>query len=144
MHASAFGYSIPEENIPKFLEYCDNNLPPYEPVHYVDYSLAGLKEQKAEIIKDIFALKNHFGPGFPEILLYDEMVIKPSDIALLGKNTLKVKNGEIEMIRFNFKEELPMDITTWKIVGKPDINEYMGRETPQIKLEGWIVEPFDL
>lgn len=143
-HASAFGYSIPEKNISKFLEYCDNNLPPYEPVHYVDYNLTGLKEEKAEIIKNIFTLKNHFGPGFPEILVYDEMVIRPSDIALLGKNTLKVKNGEIEMIRFNFKEELPMDITTWKIVGKPDINEYMGRETPQIKLEGWIIEPFDL
>lgn len=141
MHASAFGYSIPEKNIPKFLEYCDKNLPPYEPVHYVDFKLEG---EKGRIIEELSVLKNHYGPGFPEILLYDEIVVKPSNIALLGKNTLKVSNGEIELIRFNFKEELPMDITTWKIVGKPDINEWNGATTPQIKLEGWIVEPFDL
>ena len=142
-HQSAFGYSIPEENIPKFLAYCDANLPKYEPVYHADFKLG---TDKNATIEQVAELKPHFGPGFPEVTILDEIIVRPSDISIKGakQNTLVLNVGGVEYIAFGFKGELPMDICTWKIVGKPSMNEFMGNSKPQIKMDGWITEPFDL
>lgn len=142
-HQSAFGYSIPKENIVKFLDYCDKNLPKYEPVFHTDFKLAG---DKNATILQVAELKPHFGPGFPEVRVYDEIVVKPSNISIKGakQNTLILNVEGVEYIAFGFKGELPMDTSIWKIVGKPSINEFMGNSKPQIKMDGWVIEPFDL
>ena len=142
-HKSAFGWQIPEENVDKFLKYCDDNLPKYEAVYFADFQLKGDKNQ---LISDSYELAEHAGPGFPQIVVYDEIVVAPSQITLMGarKTTLKLVVGGVEYIAFNFKGELPLDVSTWKIVGKPSLNEFRGNITPQVKMDGWVIEPFDL
>lgn len=144
-HQSAFGYSIPEENIKKFLTYCDENLPKYEPVFHADFALAKGMD-KSQIVFDVSELKPHYGPGFPEVVIYDSIIVKPSNIALKGpkNDVLIITTEDMEYIAFKFKGDLPISVAEWQIVGKPSINEFMGNKKAQIKMEGWIIKPIDL
>lgn len=145
MHESAFGFSIPEENIETFLEYCDANLPEYEPTYHADFEITDV-EDKGKVVSDSMELEHHVGPGFPQLVVYDEIIVRPSDIFIMGKNknVLKINARGMEYIAFGFNGEIPLDISVWKIVGKPSINYFMGNATPQIKMDGWTIEPFEL
>ena len=142
-HQSAFGYSIPLDKIDAFLTYCDNNLPPYEPTYHADFRLEG---DRGQVILDIAELEPHYAPGFPDVVIYDEMLVKPSEISLRGekKTTLVIQKNDIEYITFNFKDELPMFPSYWRIIGEPAINEWNGQLNPQVKLKGWSIEQIDL
>lgn len=142
-HQSAFGFSIPEENMEKFLTYCDDNLPPYEPVFYVDLEL---ETDKARIVEELSTLTPHFGPGFPPVLVTERLYVRPSDLAIIGKkgSTLKFQSDEVTYISFNFKDDLPMAPSVWTIVGEPSMNEFNGNSKPQVQLKGWLVEDIDL
>lgn len=144
-HQSAFGYSIPEENIVKFLTYCDENLPEYEPVFHADFAFSR-EIDKNKVVFDAMELKPHYGPGFPEVVIYDKIIVKPSNISVVGakKDTLIIKTEDMEYIAFRFKGELPIGISEWEIVGKPGINEYMGNTKAQIKMDGWVIRPIEL
>lgn len=144
-HQSAFGYSIPQENISKFLIYCDENLPEYEPVFHADFAF-DKDMNKSDIVMEAMELKPHFGPGFPQVVVYDKVIVRPSNISVVGakKDTLIIKTPEMEYIAFRFKGELPIGISEWEIVGKPDVNEYMGNKKAQIKMDGWVIRPLEL
>ena len=144
-HQAAFGWSLPKENKEKFLEYCDNNLPPYEPVFYVDFEI-GKDDNKAEIVKEISELSPHYGPGFSEVLIKEQLFVKPSDISVIGKNknVLKFFSGGITYIAFGFNDPLPMSPGIWTIVGKPSMNEFNEMLNPQITIESWEVSEVEL
>lgn len=144
-HQGAFGYAIKQENIPKFVEYADQNLPEYEPVFFVDFDISS-EEEKGRIISELFELADHFGTDFPEALVVDKIAVNPSNISLRGanKNTLIIQKGQLEYISFGFKGELPIGTSYWTIVGKPSVNTYNGISTPQIKMEAWEIEAIDL
>lgn len=144
-HQSAFGYSIPEENINPFLKYCDDNLPKYEPVFYADFAFDKDSDREKAVF-GVRELKPHYGPGFPEVVIYDKIIVKPSNISVIGakKNVLLLNVNGMEYISFKFDGELPIGITEWAIVGKPSINEYMGTEKAQIIMEGWSITPIEL
>lgn len=131
-HQGAFGWQMKEENLEKFLEYCRDNLPPFEKVYHVDFSLNGLSDPNY-IIEEVAPLKEHFGPGFPELLVSNTFRLEPSNFKIIGqKNTLVFYHNDVEYIMFGFKGELPMSEVAVTVVGKPDINTYMGNSKPQI------------
>lgn len=142
-HQSAFGFSISKENINKFLVYCDLNLPPFELIYYVDFELKG---DNPQIVEDLVELKNHYGPGFPEVQISQTLYIKPSDLRIMGskKNTLGITKGDMDYIYFNLKDALPLNPAIWEIIGKPGINEYNGISKPQIQLVAWAIRDMDL
>ena len=127
----------------KFLTYCDENLPPYEPVYYVDFAL---EDDKARVVEELSVLNTHFGPGFPPVLITETIYIRPSDLAIIGQkgSTLKFESEKVTYISFNFKDSLPMAPSLWTIVGEPSMNEYNGFSKPQVQLKGWMVEDIDL
>ena len=67
------------------------------------------------------------------------LLVSPNEIKVIGKNkdTLRIEKNGITYIKFRAKdliEELKgfsneMDIT---LVGRPNINEWMGNKTPQL------------
>lgn len=142
-HQPAFGFSIDEDKIEAFLEYCDEKLPPYEPVYYVDFKLGG---DKGKVITEIASLVDHVGPGFPDILVYDEVFVEPHEISYMGQanNHIKFQKDGIEYLQFKFTKQIPSSKMLWKIVGKPSLNHFNGKITPQIIIEAWEAESVEL
>jgi len=135
-HQGAFGWQMKESNIPLFMEYCKENLPPFDKVYYVDFALEEVVD-RASVIHDACELKNHFGPGFPELLVSHSFRATPELFSMCGakNNTLRFSQDGISYIMFNTKLQLPENEVYVKIVGKPDLNDFNGRITPQIKIE---------
>ena len=75
------------------------------------------------------------------------LVVSPNEIKIIGKNkdTLRIEKNGITYIKFRAKdliEELKsfsneMDIT---LVGRPNINTWLGQELPQILIEDMEVQ----
>lgn len=142
-HASAAGFSLPLSNVEPFLEYAKANLPPFERKYLVDFKLDGAKD---EIVRSLELLQNHYGPGFEEVLLYDEIIVNPEDIRILGQknNVINIDKGGFEYIQFNFKGEMPTTTSKMKIVGKPSVNRWMDKITPQLIIEAYEHSPVEL
>ena len=135
LHQPAHGLSIPAENIEKYLDYAEENLPVFERF----YSVFTFKGDKTTIIAQLEALDPHYGPGFSEILLYDEFFLMPDMAQLIGakENTLRIQTDELTYIQFRNKGDVPECNKMVKIVGKPNMNHYGGMVTPQIIIEEW-------
>ncbi len=153
-HESACGFGMPAENMEKFIEYCDQNLPEFESVQEAAIDLTRVSNPK-EVIKQVDFLGSHIGTDFRKVLLYNEITIRSNDIALIGKNknTLTIKHDGITYIKFFFKgRDLTETPFGWsfrgnmlsgnvkaQIVGSANLNEWGGNITPQI-----IIEDFEL
>lgn len=136
-HQAAAGFSIKNENIDKFLDYANKHLPPFEKVYNVDFRLKG---DKGTIIKEASKLIDHVGCDISELLIYDEINVLPSDFNIMGKNqnTLKIIKNGITYIKFGSgAEEIPEKPCTMRIVGAPNMNEWMGQVDPQVSVKEW-------
>lgn len=134
-HQAAHGLSLPVENIEKYLEYAEANLPKFEKF----YSVFLCEGDKSQVIAQLEDLSMHYGPGFEEILLYDEIYLMPGMAAVIGakSNTLRIVTDQLTYIKFRHKGDLPEDNQMLKIVGKPNMNYFNGMTIPQMIIEDW-------
>ena len=145
-HQSAFGLGIPEDNIAAFLEKTDIALKDMqsEPIYYVDYIYKN-DDIKKENILDIANLGSLWGKDMPESLIaIKDLKITKNMIEVFEKTnlTLKIKtqNG-IDIMLFNAQKELCDKMKnnegyiTINLIGKCNINEWGGKQTPQIFIE---------
>ena len=82
----------------------------------------------------------------PEPLIYiKDINLTPNDIQIIGKNkdTVKFEKFGITYIQFHAKQLIEdlsnLNDIKMEIVGKTNINEWMGRITPQVFIEGYEV-----
>ena len=131
-HQPACGISLPKENLDKFLSYANNELPPFER----QFNVWELGNNKSEIIEILDLLSSHYGTDFPEILLLDKVYINNNaEIVGQHKNTLRVMGKDLTYVHFRYKGDLPENSKVLQIIGKPNINEWMGLKQPQIIIE---------
>lgn len=135
MHQSAFGFSLPVEHLEDFEQYIEQILPETKKF----YSVMTMNGSKPIIISQLSELEQHYGPGFEEILLYDEVYLTEGTAQIIGQkqDTLKIQTDDITYIGFRFKSELPQSRKTMKIVGTPNLNNYNDIITPQIIIKDW-------
>ena len=145
-HQSAFGLGIPENNIVAFLEKTDIALKDMqsEPIYYVDYIYKN-NDIKRENILDIANLDSLWGKDIPESLIaIEDLKITKDMIEVFEKTNLtlkiKIQNG-IDIMLFNASKELCDKMKNNEgyiiinLVGKCNINEWSGKQTPQIFIE---------
>ena len=134
-HQAAHGLSIPADKVEEYLEYAEANLPKFEKF----YSVFICEGDKSAVIAQLENLDSHYGPGFEEILLYDELYLMPGMAQIIGakNNTLRIQTDELTYIKFRHKGDIPQDNKMLKIVGKPNMNYFNGMATAQIFLEDW-------
>ncbi|MFA6711204.1 MAG: DHH family phosphoesterase [Candidatus Caldatribacteriota bacterium] len=138
-HQSAFGAKIKEDNIDKFLDYCNKN---FEETDFIDLYRVDFEFKSSEItpdiIKQISNLRPLWGKGFDEpFIVVKDIKVFPEDIKFMGQNKTHVKfssNG-IDYVIFNadsnrikqYQSPLSIDV-----IGRCDINIWRDRVTYQL------------
>lgn len=143
-HPNAFGVGVKDENMPKLIEYCDKNLNMLDGTikYNVDFEWYAPSINTDDIL-DIASFKYLWGQKIeePKIALTHVRLAKDT-VQFIGKNgkTLKITVGNTNMIKFFCSDEdienLQVGDQTWiaNAIVTCDINEWNGRQTPQLKL----------
>lgn len=148
-HASAFGIGIEEKNYYKFIEKTNELLKDFDftPCYFVDLILDWNKLSDNEIF-NIASYNDIWGQQLDEpMIAFTNIPVTKDNIAFLGSNerTLRITLPEkrTNMIKFNIKdaEKTLLDpgegVLTMTVIGKCELNHYMGNATPQIKIEDY-------
>ena len=148
-HSNAAGCSILDKNLESFLENSDEalkNIDFDKGVYDVNFVRYAAEPDIKDIIFDLHRYENVWGQGNQEPLVYiGDLNITKQDIQILGKdkNTVKITKNGIAYMKFHAKEFIE-DLEKYEqiklnIIGKPNVNEWMGNLTPQIFIEDYEV-----
>lgn len=147
-HQNAFGLSIPDVNINKFIEATDYILKDMqsEPVYYVDYIFKGV-DVEAEKILDIAWLSDLWGQNIEESLIcIEDLKVTKDNLTLMSpdkKPTLKITlPNRLALIKFGSSQEeyeslLSSGYMKMNVIGKCNANEWNGNVTPQLLIEDY-------
>ena len=146
-HPNAHGVSIYKDKLNYFLKYADEQLKDVdfnENVYEVDLVIDGENPNLNNIILDLGNLSEIWGQGMEEPLIaIENLHLNSKNIQLIGgdKTTVKFVINGVTYIKFkdqNLIDKLlannTMNIT---ILGRANINEWMGNCTPQIIIENY-------
>lgn len=148
-HEGAHGLCLKESKLDDFLEYTDEKLEDIdfgEGVYDVNFIRYAAEPDIRDIIFDLSRYENVWGQGNSEPLIYiGDLNITKQDIQILGKDksTVKITKNGIAYMKFHAKE-LIEDLEKYtqiklNIIGKTNVNEWMGNLTPQIFIEDYEV-----
>ncbi|AME08511.1 single-stranded-DNA-specific exonuclease RecJ [Bacillus sp. SDLI1] len=145
-HPNAAGFAIKRENLILVNEVLNEKFKDVETgeeVQNVDFEIPANQLRKEFLIK-LYSYKDFWGYKVEEPLIaITELEIDIEQIEHLGKKnktTVKFKYGDIEYIRFKSDTEYFEKLTQsngtliLNVVGKAKVNEYKGRQTPQIEI----------
>ena len=146
-HAMAFGVAFTAANLENFKQFVREKFgnTKFEKTYEVDF-IWTMNDTFDNIILDIGRYKDVWGQGVPEPVVAIEhiKIDDPVTISLLSKGTLRIdlKPHQTSIIKFGsnvdeYQELLGKTIT---VIGNCQINDYMGRETPQIQVIDYFFE----
>lgn len=151
MHDNAFGISINNSYLAQFHKIANKQLKDIDfgiNVYDVDFIREAKDKDLDKIIIDLNKYEKVWGQQNPEpLILVNNIYINKSDIQIIGKNkdTLKFEKNGIIYIKFHAKNiiELLNNYNEMRIniIGKANLNEWAGREIPQLFIED--LEVFD-
>ena len=144
-HAMAFGHSIPYNKIEAFTKYANEQLKDIdfsEGVYDVDFII---NSQNIEILNDIIMELGGFteiwGKSVEEpLIIIEDLLVKKADCSVCGSNndTVRIQYNGVTYIAFKAKELIEQisdkEAFSITILGTPNINEWMGNQTPQIMI----------
>lgn len=149
-HSNAFGCSLQKERLKDFHKWANEelvNVDFNEGVWEVNFVRNGIDEDIKYIIYDLEKYIQTWGKGNDQPLIaIKNLHINKNNIEIIGKkkDTVKItKNGIVYMFFRRSPEEIekltqyPNSVFT--IVGKMNVNEFMGNITPQIFVEAYEV-----
>lgn len=144
-HPNAFGVAIDANLLEEFLDYSNSTLKNVDFTdneYLVNFDRIATDVDLEDLIYDLARGEEIWGTKNPEPRVHiDSINITKSDITIMGKNkdTVKfVKNG-MTYIKFHaadmIQELNQFDKMSIEVIGRANLNEYMGKETPQILVE---------
>ena len=150
-HDSAAGCSILDRNLPKFHEIANKELSKIdfgENYYDVDFVMRANDPKIEEAIEELCAIEQVYGQQNEEpVMAITNLSVSQSDVKVIGKNldTLRIEKNGITYVKFRAKDlirelkDFPgdMDIT---LIGKPNLNIWGGKTTPQIFITGLEIE----
>lgn len=146
MHDNACGISILNSNLSKLHEHANIDLAEYnfgDGYYEVNFERQALSEDLASLIESIANYKFIWSQGNDEPLIYiRDLHISKKDIQIMGKSkdTIKIMKNGVAYMKFFAKDLIaeldnyPNDIKL-EVVGKANLNTWMGNITPQIFVE---------
>jgi single-stranded-DNA-specific exonuclease len=153
-HANAFGISIPDASLRDFHRYANEalaNIDFGENAYDVNFVRAADAEDLARLVVEIGKAEPIWGQNNPAPLIHvHKMKVSPSNIRIMGAiaDTLKIEVNGVPYLKFHAKElieEIKQHTEPFEmeVVGKPNLNEWMGRVSPQIFIEDYEIKQID-
>ncbi len=146
-HDNAAGASIRDKDLADFHKYANEALKDIdfgENVYDVNFIRMAADKDIADIILDLDQYRYLYGQNIDEPLIYiSDINLTKNDIQIIGKNadTVKFEKFGITYIKFHAKDlinELGLyNEMKVELVGRPNVNEWMGNYTPQIMIEDY-------
>ena len=141
-HDNAAGCGILDRNIDPFLNYANAELADIdfgENFYEVNFERMASSTDLSDLIFDLMSRDDIYGQHNNEPLIHiTNLNVTPNEIRLMGKNqdTIKIEKNGIAYMFFKCKDRLEefkqYNEMAFDIVGKPNINNWMGSITPQI------------
>ena len=148
-HDMAFGAAIPAKDIDKFIEECNEKL------HDVNFSnefievdaIFNYSNINHQMLYEFAAYDRIYGNSIPQPKIAITGIYHKEDLTLMGKDksTIKVKVGQLPCIKFK-DSELANTLQGYNsgkmvLIGRPQLNYWMGNETVQLFIDEIEVEP---
>ena len=152
-HDMAHGVSVTEENLPKLIEYANENLShiqfDIEEVE-VDYLFYNGNINRTMLMEFGEHIKI-YGNGIPQPKFAFELKVPRDAFKVQGKgDTVKFTVGGVDFIKFRDKDLANKVLTeqssvfNMTVIGRSQINEWMGRKSPQVILDEYQLEAVKL
>lgn len=152
-HNQAFGIALTADNIPKLLQYFNIKYSEIEinNSYKVDFCMNADDPELTDLIMEIGA-HEFWGKGVEEPLIAVQKVkVDRTNLQLMKRNTMKIKNGDISFIKFFATPEevdslkLPVDGDASQyyeltIIGTASVNRWAGQEYPQILITDYRID----
>lgn len=153
-HANAAGYSIEGNKLNSLMKYANEELANIdfgENVYDVNFIRTSTAADLARLVMELGKADSIWGQGNSTPMMYvHDIVVDPSNIRIMGSNqdTVKIEANGMPYLKFHAKEfieELKQYTGPFvlNIVGKPNLNEWMGRISPQIFIEDYEIVDFN-
>ena len=150
-HANAFGISIPDSKLREFHAYANEALSHIdfgENVYEVNFTRTANAPDLNILVTELGKAGDIWGQGNPQPLVYvSNITVNSSNVRIMGANqdTVKIEANGMSYLKFHAKdliEELKKHTGTFtmEIVGKPNLNEWMGRVSPQMFIEDYEIK----
>lgn len=149
-HEGAHGISISNRRLSDFHTWANKELADVnfgEGVYDVNFVRAAADKDIEDIVFDLAKYENTWGQNNPEALIYiHDLNITRNDYQIMGKNqdTLKITKFGVSYMKFHAKELIEqleqMDEIKINLIGKPNVNEWMGRKSAQMFIEAYELE----
>ena len=154
-HANAAGCSIKNSDLTSFHNYANDSLVDInfnENLYDVNF-ICHAKDNLKDLIFDLDSIKDTYGQtnNEPLIAVEEIRVDKKKDIAIMGKNqdTIKINYNGVAYMFFRAEEFITAlatapDIFLLTVIGRANLNEYMGSVTPQLMVDSWDIKPYTI
>lgn len=149
-HDNAAGCSIANKDLALFHQKANKDLNEYnfgEDYYEVEFARQALAKDLPDLINDLAQYKNVWSQQCNEPLIYiKDFHFTMDDVQIMGRNkdTIKIVKEGIAYMKFFAKsliQELQQyDHVKMEIVGKANLNEWMGKVTPQIFIENYEIK----
>ena len=147
-HANAFGVSIPDKNLFNFHKYANEALAETdfgENYYDINFERLGNADDLKALVVDLAKSDGIWGQQNDQPRIYVKNIhCTANSYRIMGTNndTLKIEYNGISYIKFHAKDMIeeitnqscPFDLN---LVGKPNLNEWMGTISPQIFIEDY-------
>lgn len=153
-HANAAGCSISDRNLTAFHRYANKALKDVdfgENCYDVNFERLATAQDLRDMIIDLSEMGGIWGQQNSEPMIYvKHIVASGNDIRIMGanKDTIKIEYNGIAYMKFHAKE-LIEQISQYQgsiimeVVGRPNLNEWMGTKTPQIFIEDCDIQQYN-
>lgn len=148
-HANAAGASILDSNLRAFHEYANEalkNINFNEGMYDVNFIREPNASDLEDLIYDLASNTNIYGQGNPEPLIFvPNIYLDSTDYKVIGtnKDTVRFEKNGVIFIKFHASDLIEQlgkcNEIKISVVGKPNINEWMGNKSAQLFIEDYEV-----
>ena len=149
-HDNACGIGIYDKNLSAFHDYANEKLANIdfgENWYEVNFERIAADQDIEQLIYDITEHEDLWGQSNPEPLIHiRDINITKHDVQVMGKSadTVKIVKFGIAYMKFHAKQMLEdlakYDVIKLEVVGRANLNEWMGQYTPQIFISNYQIE----
>ena len=149
-HDAAAGCSIADKNLSKLHEIANKELSKIdfgENIYDVNFIIDANDRILSFLIGDLSQYEDYCGQQNPEPqICVTNILVSSNEVSVIGKNkdTIRIEKNGVTYIKFHAKELIQSlqkyDKMNLTIIGRPNINDWLGHLTPQLLITDMEIE----